>query len=204
MKKQPIRKGVKNTRTGTLDELNRRDLLSDLINGESNGLHVLSFSPLLPAVLLHQRHQEAAIWLAGRIRVFQGHLELRVDPECGCSLWEKTGRWGFVGFAATDPPFPVPCTWEVPASAGRASSPPLALIERRTPLLHLTRLERVCRQVTDLQPSELTQEITERHPERERDPVTPWAVLANYKVAKVFWTVCRSFIGRCYGVLSDC
>ncbi len=61
VKKQPIRKGVKNTRTGTLDELNRRDLLSDLINGESNGLHVLSFSPLLPAVLLHQRHQEAAI-----------------------------------------------------------------------------------------------------------------------------------------------
>ncbi len=70
-------------------------------------------------------------------------------------------------------PSPVPCTWEVPASAGRASSPPLALIERCTPLLHLTRLERVCRQVTDLQPSELTQEITERHPERERDPVTP-------------------------------
>lgn len=59
VKKQTIRKGVKNT--GTLEELNGRYLLSDLINGKSNGLHVLSFSPLLPAVLLHQCHQEAAI-----------------------------------------------------------------------------------------------------------------------------------------------
>ncbi len=86
---------------------------------------------------------------------------------------EKTGRWGFGGFAATDPPFPVPCcTWEVPAPAGRTSSPPLALIERRAPLLHLTRLERICREVTDLQPSELAEEITERHPDRERE--TRW------------------------------
>ena len=33
---------------------------SDLIDGEPDGLHVLPLPPLLPPVLLHQRHQEAA------------------------------------------------------------------------------------------------------------------------------------------------
>jgi len=59
------------------------------------------------------------------------------------------------------------CTWIVPAAAGCTASPPLALIERRAPLLHLIRLESIWRQVTDLQAGELAQEITERHPERE-------------------------------------
>jgi hypothetical protein len=33
---------------------------SDLIDGKPDGLHVLPLPPLLPPVLLHQRHQEAA------------------------------------------------------------------------------------------------------------------------------------------------
>lgn len=35
--------------------------LSDLINGKSDGLHILPFFSFLPAIFLHQCHQEAAI-----------------------------------------------------------------------------------------------------------------------------------------------
>lgn len=55
-------------------------------------------------------------------------------------------------------------TWVVPAASGRAASPPLPLIQRGAPLLQLAVLQRVGRQVAELQAGELAQEVTERHP----------------------------------------
>ena len=58
------------------------------IDGESDGLHVFALLPFPTAILLHERHQEAAVWLAAHIRMLQGDLELRIDPESGC-CWER-------------------------------------------------------------------------------------------------------------------
>ncbi len=59
-------------------------------------------------------------------------------------------------------------TWVIPAASCGAASPPLPLIERGAPFLQLAVLQRVSRQVADLQTAELTQEITERHPKRQK------------------------------------
>lgn len=59
---------------------------ADLIEGEPDGLHVFALPPFLPAVLLHEADQEAAVRLAGSVRVLQHELELRVEPK-GC--WEE-------------------------------------------------------------------------------------------------------------------
>lgn len=67
---------------------------SDLIEGKSNGLHVFAFPPFLPAVLLHEANQEAAIWLAGGIWMLQRDLELRVEPE-GCCETKVETMWPF-------------------------------------------------------------------------------------------------------------
>lgn len=56
-------------------------------------------------------------------------------------------------------------TWVVPAASGRAASPPLSLVQGGAPLFQLALLQSVRCQVADLQPGELAQEVTERHPE---------------------------------------
>lgn len=59
-------------------------------------------------------------------------------------------------------------TWVVSAASSSAASPPLPVIERGAPLLQPSVLQRVGCQVADLQTRELTQEVVERHPERQR------------------------------------
>lgn len=61
-------------------------------------------------------------------------------------------------------------TWVVPAASGSAAPPPLSLIERGAPFLHLAVLQGVCRQVAQLQAAELAQEVTERHPVETQSP----------------------------------
>lgn len=56
-------------------------------------------------------------------------------------------------------------TWVVPAASGSAASPPLPLIQAGVPLLQLVVLQGVSCQVAELQAAELTQEVTEGHPE---------------------------------------
>lgn len=56
---------------------------ANLVDGKANGLHVFAFSPFLPAVLLHEADQEAAVRLAGHVGVLQHELELGVEPKGG-------------------------------------------------------------------------------------------------------------------------
>lgn len=64
----------------------------------------------------------------------------------------------------------VPCgpqgqvTWVVPAAARGAPPPPGPLIEHGVPFADRPALERVGRQVADLQAGELTHEVSEGHP----------------------------------------
>lgn len=60
--------------------------VANLIEGKPDGLHVFALPPFLPAVLLHETDQEAAVWFAGGVRVLQHKLELRVEPK---GRWEK-------------------------------------------------------------------------------------------------------------------
>lgn len=55
-------------------------------------------------------------------------------------------------------------TWVVPAAARGAPPPPGALVQRRVPLADGPALERIGRQVADLQARELTHEVPEGHP----------------------------------------
>lgn len=62
-------------------------LTSDLIDGEADGVHVLSVVAEAAAVFLHQSHQEAAgglvvLWVI--VLLQQADLILRVDPERVC------------------------------------------------------------------------------------------------------------------------
>lgn len=63
-------------------------------------------------------------------------------------------------------------TWIVPAAPGGASSPPAALKHHSAPEPGGVLAESVRRQITDLQPGELTQELLERHPDRQTDRQT--------------------------------
>lgn len=62
---------------------------ANLVDGKPDGLHVFALPPFLPAVLLHEANQEAAVWLAGSVWVLQHKLELRVEPK-GC--WKEEVR----------------------------------------------------------------------------------------------------------------
>lgn len=61
----------------------------------------------------------------------------------------------------------LPQTWVVPAAAGGAAPPPLALVVRGAPLLQLGVLQGIRGQVADLQGGEFVQEVAERHPGKE-------------------------------------
>lgn len=57
----------------------------DLVDGEADGVHVLALLAVAPAVLLHQRHQEAAghLGVVGVVVLLQQRdLVLGVYPEC--------------------------------------------------------------------------------------------------------------------------
>lgn len=56
---------------------------ADLVDGEADGLHVLALPPFLSAIFLHEGDQEAAVRMAGCVRVLQCDLELGVDPKGG-------------------------------------------------------------------------------------------------------------------------
>lgn len=62
----------------------------------------------------------------------------------------------------------LPQTWIVPAAAGGAAPPPLALVQRGAPLLQLGVLQGVRGQVADLQGGEFAQEVAERHPGKQK------------------------------------
>lgn len=62
-------------------------MTSDLIDGEADGVHILSVAAEAAAVFLHQSHQEAAgdlvvLWVI--VLLQQADLILRVDPERVC------------------------------------------------------------------------------------------------------------------------
>ena len=62
-------------------------MTSDLIDGEANGVHVLSMATVASAVFLHQSYQETAsgLTILGVVVLLQQrNLILRVDPERVC------------------------------------------------------------------------------------------------------------------------
>lgn len=54
---------------------------ANLVQSETDGLHVLALSPFLPAVLLHEGNHKAAVWTALLVWVLQHDLELRIQPK---------------------------------------------------------------------------------------------------------------------------
>lgn len=142
---------------------------TDLIDGEADGVHILSLAAVAAAVFLHQGHQEAAgglVVLRVVVLLQQANLILRVNPEGVC---KSKASWDMESPHQTSASLEDGLTGMVPAAPRRAPSPPAPLKHGGVPEPGGVLVQSVRGQITDLQPGELTQELLEGHPEGQTD-----------------------------------
>lgn len=129
-------------------------------------MHVLSHLPHASAVLLDQTDQEAAAGLSvvGVVVLFiQPDHKLGVGPERVCGMETVSQE---VRRSADRAPRSGGLTGKVPAAAGGGPPPPTAVELGESPLGQGLVRQGVGRQVADLQPGVVAQEVRERHPGR--------------------------------------
>lgn len=81
-----------------------------------------------------------------------------------CRAWLSSQEAAGPGPRPARPARPAQVTWVVPAAARGAPPPPGAVVEGSVPFAESPALERVGRQVADLQAGELAHEVSEGHP----------------------------------------